>query len=101
MLEEREIRQYFHDIYVTFLGSNLKNNSNVNPKDLVDHAEAHVRVEVERLEKLTEWYSSLKHQKKLNNNFAGGRWSHLTSLINWKNHCNVIPATICSLVEVL
>jgi hypothetical protein len=30
------------------------------------------------------------------NNFAGGRWSHLTSLINWKNCCNAIPATIYS-----
>ena len=65
MLEEREIRQYFHDIYVTFLGSNLKNNSNVNPKDLVDHAEAHVKIEVERLEKLTLWYRQLKAEKEV------------------------------------
>jgi len=65
MLEEREIRQYFHDIYVTFLGSNLKNNSNQNPKDLVDHAEAHVKVEVERLEQLTEWYKQHIAEKEV------------------------------------
>ena len=63
MLEEREIRQYFHDLYVTFLGSNLKNSSNINPDDLVNHAEDHVKKEIARMEKLTEWYKQHKAVK--------------------------------------
>lgn len=56
MLEDREFRQYFHDLYITFLGTNLKNSANVNPVDLVKHAEDHLKTEVAHMEQLLERY---------------------------------------------
>ena len=54
ILEERELRQYFHDIYITFLGTNLKNSACVNPDELLQHAENHFTKEIAKLEALTK-----------------------------------------------
>jgi len=58
MLEDREIRQYVHDLYVTFLGTNLKNSANVNPDDLVKHAFDHFKKEAMILDQAVEWYKN-------------------------------------------
>jgi hypothetical protein len=62
-MEDRELRQYFHDIFITFLGTNLKNQSNVNPDDLIEHAEIQIKKEIQGLERLMEWYK-LRDNKK-------------------------------------
>ena len=42
-ISERESRQYFEDLYVTFLGSSLKNGHSQNPADILKVTELHFK----------------------------------------------------------
>jgi hypothetical protein len=51
-MDDRELRQYFEDLYVTFLGSYLKSGHTQNPDDILHHTELHWKAMVQRMKEL-------------------------------------------------
>lgn len=51
-MEERELRQYFNDLYGIFLGSAMKNGHALNPSDILKATEIHWKSLVDRLKEI-------------------------------------------------
>lgn len=51
-MEERELRQYFSDLYGIFLGSAMKNGHALNPADILKATETHWKALVARLQEI-------------------------------------------------
>jgi len=51
-LDNHERRQYFEDLYITFLGSALKNGHGMNPDTLLKDTETHWKALMARMESL-------------------------------------------------
>jgi hypothetical protein len=47
-----EKRQYFEDLYITFLGSAMKNGHALNPDAILKDTETHWKALVERLKEI-------------------------------------------------
>jgi hypothetical protein len=62
MMEDRELRQYFEDIYITFLGSHIKNGATRNPDDILVATMHQWRALVKAMEKEVERYQAEKQK---------------------------------------
>lgn len=51
-IKNSDSRQYFEDLYVTFLGSYLKNGHTQDPQEILKVTEKHWKALVEKLESL-------------------------------------------------
>lgn len=49
MMEERELRQYFDDVYLCILGSYLKAGHSINPQNVLHDAELQWKALVNRM----------------------------------------------------
>jgi hypothetical protein len=48
-MDERALHQYYEDLYITFLGSYLKNGHALNPGDIIKVTDTHYKALVKRL----------------------------------------------------
>lgn len=53
-MEDRELRQYFEDLYITFLGSAMKNGHALNPDAILKDTETHWKALVKHLKEISE-----------------------------------------------
>jgi hypothetical protein len=53
-MEEKELRTYFEDLYITFLGSAQKNGHALNPDAILKDTETHWRALVKRMKEIKE-----------------------------------------------
>ena len=51
-MDEREMRQYFEDLYITFLGSAMKNGHSLNADDILKSTETHFKALVKHMREL-------------------------------------------------
>jgi hypothetical protein len=51
-MEEKELRQYFEDLYITFLGSAQKNGHALNPDAILKDTETHWRALITKMKSL-------------------------------------------------
>jgi hypothetical protein len=51
-MDERELRQYFEDLYITFLGSAMKNGHALNPDAILKDTETHFKALVKHMKEL-------------------------------------------------
>jgi hypothetical protein len=54
IMDGREKRQYFEDLYVMFLGSNIKNGHSQNPSDIIKVTELHFNALIKRLKEIKD-----------------------------------------------
>ena len=51
-ISKAELRQYFEDLYITFLGSAQKNGHSLNTKDILKDTETHWKALVKKMKEL-------------------------------------------------
>lgn len=51
-MEDSELRQYFEDLYITFLGSAQKNGHALNPEAILKDTETHWKALVKRMKEI-------------------------------------------------
>jgi hypothetical protein len=51
-MKSSELRQYFEDLYMTFLGSAMKNGHALNPEAILRDTETHWNALVKRLKEI-------------------------------------------------
>jgi hypothetical protein len=50
--KEHELRQYFEDLYITFLGSAMKNGHALNPDAILKDTETHFKALIKHMKEL-------------------------------------------------